>query len=281
MRTDSIFYQLFAISPETFFLVLGKSADEARNLAARYQYEALEFKETAHRADGIFLPKEEGLPLYFLELQFYNLPSVFADTLAKAYTYLKQHDPGQKFCAVVLFRDRDFEPKQLEPYQSLIDSGDLQRYYLDEMPEVANAPLGLSILYLLRPQTKSQMVATTKVLRARSKTEIADAALRAKLVELMATVLLSQWSKLTREEVQAMLQLGDLRKSRIYQEAMQEGREEGREQGREEGRQEGRDEERRRSIQQLAARKKSAKEIADLLGLELDLVRKVMAKKRS
>jgi predicted transposase/invertase (TIGR01784 family) len=280
MRTDAIFYQLFAISPETFFLVLGKSADEARDLAAQYQYEALEFKETAHRADGVFLPKEEGEPLYFLEVQFYPLPSVFADILLKAYTYLKQHDPGQEFFAVVLFGSRDLEPEQLKPYQSLIDSGHLQRYYVDEMPEVANAPLGLSILYLLRPQTKGQMVATAKTLRARSETEIADAALRAKLVELMATILLSQWSKLTREEVQAMLQLGDIRKSRIYQEAMQEGREEGREQGREEGRKEGREEERRRSIRELAARKKSAKEIADLLGLELDLVRRIMAKKR-
>ena len=100
------------------------------------------------------------------------------------------------------------------------------------MPEVANAPLGLSILYLLRPQTKNKLVAAAKRLRARTETEIDDAALRAKLVELMATVLLSKLSKLTREEVQAMLQLGDIRNSRIYQEAMQEGRKEGREQGR-------------------------------------------------
>ena len=48
--------------------------------------------------------------MYFLELQFYNLPSVFADILVKAYTYLKQHDPGQEFFAVVLFRTRDFGP---------------------------------------------------------------------------------------------------------------------------------------------------------------------------
>jgi predicted transposase/invertase (TIGR01784 family) len=165
MRTDAIFYQLFAISPETFFLMLGKSADEARDLAERYQYEALEFKETAHRADGVFLPKEEGQPVYFLEVQFYELPSVFADVLAKAYTYLKQHDPDQDFRAVVLFYHRGLEPKQLAPYQPLIDSGHLQRYYLNEMPEVANAPVGFSILYLLRPQTESQLVATVKALR--------------------------------------------------------------------------------------------------------------------
>src|SRR5438876_5957079 len=97
MITDPVFYRLFESSPETFFLVLGMSADSATDMAARYQYEALEFKETSHRADGVFRPREAGLPVYFLEVQFYYLPSVFADLLVKAYTYLKQHNPGQAY----------------------------------------------------------------------------------------------------------------------------------------------------------------------------------------
>ena len=106
MITDPIFYRLFETSPETFFLVLGLSPDSAKDMAARYQYEALEFKETSHRADGVFRPKEAALPVYFLEVQFYPLPSAYADVLAKAYTYLKQHDPGQPYTAVVLFGSR-------------------------------------------------------------------------------------------------------------------------------------------------------------------------------
>ncbi|MCE9529805.1 MAG: Rpn family recombination-promoting nuclease/putative transposase [Planctomycetes bacterium] len=58
MITDPIFYRLFTSSPETFFLLLGMSVDAARDMAARYQYEALEFKETSHRLDGVFQPKE-------------------------------------------------------------------------------------------------------------------------------------------------------------------------------------------------------------------------------
>jgi len=56
MITDPIFYRLFETSPETFFLILGMSVDAAKEMAARYQYEALGFKETAHRVDGIFRP---------------------------------------------------------------------------------------------------------------------------------------------------------------------------------------------------------------------------------
>lgn len=130
MITDPVFYRLFETSPETFFLVLGMSPDAARDMAKRYHYEAIEFKETAHRLDGVFRPTEPGLPLYFLEVQFYRLPSVFADLLVKAYTYLKQNDPGQ-FYGVVLFGARAWEPKELAPYQPLLDAGMIRRLYLD------------------------------------------------------------------------------------------------------------------------------------------------------
>src|SRR5438128_1870220 len=50
-------------------------------------------------------------PIYFLEVQFCALPSVYADLLVRANTYLKQHDPCQLFCGVVLFASRALEPK--------------------------------------------------------------------------------------------------------------------------------------------------------------------------
>ncbi len=162
MVTDPIFYRLFETSPETFFLLLGLSAAEAREMAGRYQYQALEFKETSHRVDGVFLPKEPGLLLYFLEVQFYRLPSVFADLMAKVYTYLKQHEPGQPFCGVVLFSDRSLEPVALAPYQPLLEAGLIRRFYLDEMPELANAPLGLSILQLIQqPESRAPVTGAT------------------------------------------------------------------------------------------------------------------------
>ena len=272
MITDPIFYRLFETSPETFFLILGMSADSAKEMAARYEYEALEFKETAHRVDGVFRPKGPGLPLYIVEVQFYPLPNVFADVLVKAYTYLKQHDPAQVYCGVVLFASRALEPEHLAPYQALLDAGLIRRYYLDEMPEVAGAPLGLSILYLIR-QAESQAAATARTLVARSKGEIDDAALRADLVELIETVIMYKLPRLSREEIQAMLQVQDIRQTRVYQEAKEEGRKEGMEKGMEA--------ERQRSIAKMAASNMSADAIADLLGLDVDVVRKEMAKSPS
>ncbi len=270
MITDPIFYRLFETSPETFFLVLGLSSDSARDMAARYQYEAIEFKETSHRVDGVFRPKEPGLPLYFLEVQFYRLPTVFADLLVKAYTYLKQHDPGQAYCGVVLFGSRALEPKELTPYQPLLDAGLIRRYYLDEMPELAEAPLGLSILYLIR-QSESQAPATARALVARTKSEIGDAALRADLVELIETVIIYKLPRLSREEIQAMIQVSNIRETRVYQEAKEEGLKEGIEKERQRNIQE-----KLGSVAKMAALKMSAKDIAEILGLDIALVRQAM-----
>jgi predicted transposase/invertase (TIGR01784 family) len=267
MITDPIFYRLFETSPETFFLVLGMSPDSAREMAGRYQYEAIEFKETSHRADGVFLPKEPELPLYFLEVQFYLLTSVFADLLVKVYTYLKNHDPGQSFCGVVLFANRSLEPKSLAPYQPMIQAGMIRSFYLDEMPEIANAPLGLSILYLIR-KTESEAPMFARDLVGRARTEIEDEALRADLIEFIETIILYKVPRLSREEIKAMLQLHDIRESRAYQEAREEGMQEGVKEGI------------AIAIEKMAARKMGAEEIAEILEVELALVHRVLARQR-
>jgi predicted transposase YdaD len=58
-----------------------------------------------------------------------------------------------------------------------------------------------------------------------------------------------------------MLQVHDIRQTRVYQEAKEEGIEE----------------ERRRSIAKMATLNMPAESIADLLGLDVDYVRKQMA----
>lgn len=115
--------------------------------------------------------------MYFLEAQFYPLPNVYAGLLAKVYTYLIRHDPAQSLRGAVLFADRSLEPKELAPYPPLLDAGRIQRFYLEEMPEVANAPPGSSILHLIR-QTESEAPATARNLIARTKVEIQDEAMR-------------------------------------------------------------------------------------------------------
>ena len=91
------------------------------------------------------------------------------------------------------------------------------------MPELANAPLGLSILYLIRRE-ESEAPAVARELVARVKKEIADASLRNDLIELIETVIIYKLAWFSREEIQAMLHVKDIRETRVYQEAMEEGK---------------------------------------------------------
>ena len=65
--------------------------------------------------------------------------------------------------------------------------------------------------------------------------------------------------RLVRQEIHAMLQIHDIRESRAYQETMEEGRKEG------------------AAIVRLAATKKSVEEIAAILKVDAELVRRVLA----
>ncbi|WP_311381508.1 DUF4351 domain-containing protein [Anabaena sp. PCC 7938] len=59
------------------------------------------------------------------------------------------------------------------------------------------------------------------------------------IMELLETVLLSKFSQLSRQEIEAMFLVSDIKQTKVYQEAKQEGIQEGIQEGRQEGRQEG------------------------------------------
>ena len=74
-----------------------------------------------------------------------------------------------------------------------------------------------------------------KTLLDRTKTEVENDREKQGIIELLETVLLSKFSQLSRQEIEAMFLVSDIKQTRVYQEAKQEGREEGREEGRQNG----------------------------------------------
>jgi len=89
---------------------------------------------------------------------------------------------------VVLFATQSLEPKGLAPYRTHLDAGLVRPFYLDQLPALADAPLELSILCLIR-ETESQAPLLARALIGRARQEIRDDALRADLIELIETVI--------------------------------------------------------------------------------------------
>jgi predicted transposase/invertase (TIGR01784 family) len=92
------------------------------------------------------------------------------------------------------------------------------------------------------------------------------------IIDVVTTIVVYKFSKLSREEVEAMLELR-LEETRGYQEAKAEGRE----QGREEGREEGRMEILATTVPLLLQTGLTIEQIAQQLHVEIELVQRALA----
>ncbi|HEY3788401.1 MAG TPA: DUF2887 domain-containing protein, partial [Urbifossiella sp.] len=143
MKRDSLFYRFFKELPGSFFHLIGRPEAEAE----RYELNAIEYKETAVRLDGVFEPREPAAdPAFIWEAQYYPSDKVYANLLSKIGRFLEHGDQNQDWVAVVIYPNRAMEQKNLRPYRCLMDSDQLVRIYLDELPPATPAQFEMGIL---------------------------------------------------------------------------------------------------------------------------------------
>lgn len=225
MKTDSIFYKIFQLFPSAFFELIGE--DDPRTVT--YAFTSQEVKQTAFRLDGIFLPppRLRQFPIYFVEAQAYKEKrNFYYRFFSQIHLYLNDYEPVNAWQAVVIFTERRFDQALPHHYSEYDNNPRLQRIYLDELPsDVSDRSLGLSLLKLLGTKPK-EAPAKGRSLIDRTRQELTDLTVQQDFIELVETVFVYKFPKLSFSEVGEMLGLGDLKQTRAYQEALQEGREE-------------------------------------------------------
>jgi predicted transposase/invertase (TIGR01784 family) len=215
MHTDTIFYQIFLTFHTLLFELLGQPTENAQG----YNFTSVEVKEKAFRFDGIFMPDTVEKPIYFVEVQFQPKPEFYWELITEINIYLNQYKPQQDWQAVALFAKRSLDVEILTPYQQeLINSGRIKRIYLDEIP-AGSIGMGLIELILSKETQAPELVQS---LMERTKTEISNNSERQGIIELLESVLVSKFSKLSRQEIEAMFLVSDIKQTRVYQEAKQE-----------------------------------------------------------
>jgi predicted transposase/invertase (TIGR01784 family) len=223
VRRDAIFYQLFQRFPSFLFdLVDNPPAD-----ADRYRFASVEVKEPSFRIDGVFLPPEDAISktVFFLEVQFQKDNILYTRLFAESMLYLHHHaEAYTDWCAVVIFPSRNLEPENIRMHRSLLNGDQVQRIYLNELGDPSQQPMGISLMQLtIAPETTA--VEQAHKLLQRVQQEIEPLAQTA-IIEMITTIAVYKFAKLSREEVEAMLGL-QLEDSRILREAKEEGRQEG------------------------------------------------------
>ncbi|MBK1990247.1 DUF2887 domain-containing protein [Sphaerospermopsis aphanizomenoides BCCUSP55] len=215
MHTDTIFYQIFLTFHTLLFELLGQPTENAEG----YNFTSVEVKEKAFRFDGIFMPDSLEKPIYFVEVQFQPKPDFYWELITEINIYLNQYKPVQDWQAVALFAKRSLDVTELTNYQQeLIDSGRIKRIYLDE---IQPGSIGMGLIELIVSK-ETQAPELVQNLMQRTKTEITNDRERQGIIELLETVLLSKFSQLSRQEIEAMFLVSDIKQTRVYQEAKQE-----------------------------------------------------------
>ena len=227
MKRDPLFFRLFKELPGCFFQLVGRSERDAEH----YQLDAIEYKSTAVRLDGVFRPDEPDInPAYIWEAQFYQSDKVYANLLTKVGRFLKHGNPNQDWVAVVIYPTRSLEQKNLRPYRCLLDSDQLRRVYLDELPPAPPDQFDMAILELIgaKPQAALEKART---LLPRVRTSKQSKQFQRLVIQFIETVIVYQFPNWSRAEIEQMLQVTDITQTRVYQEALEQGRKEGLEKG--------------------------------------------------
>jgi predicted transposase/invertase (TIGR01784 family) len=231
MRRDSLFYKLFQQYPSLLFELL---TDPPINAQA-YRFDSVAVKEPKFEIDGVFLPPEGDKPgiVYFCEVQFQKDEELYERVCAETSLYFYRN--RKRFCdwqVVIIYPSRNTEQNDIYPHRGFLNSPQVHRVYLDELGDIQELPLGLGVM-LLTTLEESQAPEVARYLLTRTDEEIVAPSSQA-MIEMITTIMVYKFEKMTRREVESMLGI-TLKETRVYQEIKEEGREEGIKQGREQG----------------------------------------------
>ncbi|TAE56904.1 MAG: Rpn family recombination-promoting nuclease/putative transposase [Nostocales cyanobacterium] len=266
MKTDTIFYRLFQEIPSIFFELI----DESPALAENYEFASIEVKQTAFRIDGVFLPQESTEdPIYFLEVQFQLDEDLYNRFFAELFIYIRQNKPSNNWKGVIIYPTRSIETGDIKYYEEFFLSQRVRVIYLDEIEETTSLPIGIATIKLIITNEEAA-ITQARALIDRTKQEVNSQAQRQQILEIIETILIYKFPRMNREEIESMFGLSDLKQTRFYQEAREEGLEQGLEQGKLEAKLE--------AVPGLVGLGLSQEQIAQVLNLSIDEVRKIVEK---
>jgi predicted transposase/invertase (TIGR01784 family) len=228
LKTDSIFYRLFQTDPGILFELLGHSPDMAQN----YEFSSVEVKQVAFRLDGVFLPtpNAQEQTVWFVEVQFQHDRVFYQRFFSEIYLYLSLHPDTVDWQAVVIFPHQGIEPAKPQLYRANFNSDQVHYIYLQDLMGVSSDSLGVGLMQLMMAESEDAVL-QAQTLLSRSYTQDQTNTKIAAIIELIETIVVYKFPELSREEIERMLGLSELRQTKVYQEALQEGRQEGEQTG--------------------------------------------------
>lgn len=260
MKTDTIFYRLFQSLPSIFFELLNQPPETAN----AYQFSSVEVKQLAFRIDGVFLPRSNApsSPIYFVEVQFQPDKKFYSRFFTEIFLYLDKTELTNNWRGAVVYPSRSVDTGETERYIELLTSQRVRLIYLDELDTTAQQSIGIETVKLvIEPESTASTKARNLINLARQ--QIADEFTQKEILQLIETIIVYKFPRASREEIEQMLGLSELKQTRVYQEAKLEGKVEGKLEGKLE------------AIPFMLSLGATVEQIAEALGLDIEQVRQV------
>lgn len=217
MRRDSIFYQLFRQYPQLLFDLLPTPPVNA----ASYRFDSVAVKEPRFEIDGVFLPPDDvpGV-LYFAEVQFQKDLMFYERVFAEVFLYFyRNRDRFSNWKIVIIYPSRKIEQGETLPYHCLLESEQVHRIYIDELGNIRQLPVPLSLMVLT---TLGRDRASTEARYLLSRTAERPSFSSQTLVGIVTTIMMYRYEEKSIEEINQMLGIS-IEESRAYQEIEEKG----------------------------------------------------------
>jgi predicted transposase/invertase (TIGR01784 family) len=166
----------------------------------------------------------------------------------------------------VIYPSRNMEREPHHQFGDILALNRVQRIYLDSLGETATTSLGVGVVKLVI-EPENHAVNLAKSLITQAKEEINEPTIQQELIDLIETIIIYKLPQKTRKEIETMLGLSELKKTKVYQEALAEGEEIGEERGEQKAKLD--------AIPRMIGFGLKLEDIANLLNLPLEVVQQV------
>jgi predicted transposase/invertase (TIGR01784 family) len=194
----------------------------------------MEVKQTAFRIDGVFTPKPDSpeIAVIFVEFQFQKDEVLYERLFSEIMLYLAQNPDAEDWQAIAIYPRRSIEQKNRYRHRTLLNSEQFQAVYLEDFLGMPSDEIGIQLMQLIvsrERDTDQYLEGLVEQLKAQTVPNEQG------IIRLVSTIMVYKFPQLTREEIESMFTVSDLKQTKVYQEALDEGIEQGLAQGMQQG----------------------------------------------
>jgi predicted transposase/invertase (TIGR01784 family) len=218
LRRDTLYYLIFKEFPELLFQLIGNPPQNA----AEYRFNSVAVKEPTFTIDGVFEPLVlDGTgTMYLAEVQMQLDQGLYERTFAELFAlFYRSRELYNDWRCVMIYLSRSTEQKVTHPYRALLESEQVQIIYLDELGNIRDLPLIMSLAVLPTvPPKKAPAEARDILARAKEQPQQYEV-----IVDLVTRVISYMFLDQSPQEIDQMLDI-KFEETRVYKDTYAKGK---------------------------------------------------------